>query len=59
MNTASKLARAGPSASQQPASNVAARTAIIAGSRHHAIRPADAPSVTVDGTLLDKKVINP
>jgi len=38
---------------------MALRHAILAGSRHHAIRPAGRPFTTVDDTLLDKKVINP
>jgi len=35
------------------ASNMALRHAVLAGSRHHAIRPAGRPFTTVDDTLLD------
>ena len=46
----------GPLANGPPRTS---RHAILAGSRHHAIRPAERLFATVDDTLLDKKVINP
>ena len=46
----------GPLANGRPRTS---RHAILAGSRRHAIRPAERLFATVDDTLLDKKVINP
>src|SRR6478752_4980856 len=45
----------GPLANGRPRTS---RHAVLAGNRHHAVRPAERPFATVDDTLLDKKVIN-